>query len=236
MGKNFKHKLNQMMLLEKIPTLVCILACFASVLMGFAVSYAIFGTSAYPTIYADAASPGEDSEAYQAGFGAGVGASGAGAGDAGVDGTSGTDVIGADAGSANTGGTHSSGTGSSTGGANMDGADIDGSDAIGSFYFVCEYTGVARADSGMVGGQALPPGANSTRATTDGSNAQYMYVVTVIDGYIVVFHSEVYGGGLKERTSTAVGALHPEELARLTSGIKVYSDEALARILQDYGS
>ena len=64
----------------------------------------------------------------------------------------------------------------------------------------------------------------------------HRYVVTTQDGYIVVLHAEAYGGGVKEITSTAVGALAPEELTRLSDGIHIYSDEALARILQDYGS
>jgi len=64
----------------------------------------------------------------------------------------------------------------------------------------------------------------------------HLYVVTAQDGYIVIYHATAYGGGLKEITSTPVGTLANEELARLTEGIKIYTDEALARLLQDFGS
>jgi len=64
----------------------------------------------------------------------------------------------------------------------------------------------------------------------------HLYVVTTLDGYLVVYHADKHGGGIKEMTSTFVGALTPEELERLAAGIRIYSDEALARILQDYGS
>ena len=70
----------------------------------------------------------------------------------------------------------------------------------------------------------------------DNQTDSYLYVVTILGGYIAIYHAEKYGGGLKEITSTAVGALAPEELERLSIGIKIYSDEALAMILQDYGS
>jgi len=61
----------------------------------------------------------------------------------------------------------------------------------------------------------------------------HLYVVTILDGYLAIYHA---GGGLKEVTSTAVGNLDPDERERLVAGVKVYSDEALAMILQDYGS
>jgi len=64
----------------------------------------------------------------------------------------------------------------------------------------------------------------------------HLYIVTIIGGYIAIYHAEENGGGLKEVTSTSVGTLAPEELALLTTGIKIYSEEALARILQDYSS
>jgi len=66
--------------------------------------------------------------------------------------------------------------------------------------------------------------------------ASHIYVVTIWGGYIAIYHAQGYGGGLIEVTSTAVGMLAPEELERLAEGIKIYSDEDLARILQDYGS
>ncbi|MCL2360938.1 MAG: BofC C-terminal domain-containing protein [Defluviitaleaceae bacterium] len=64
----------------------------------------------------------------------------------------------------------------------------------------------------------------------------HLYVVTALDGYIVIFHAASYGGGLKEITSTPVGILDSDEQERLAEGIKIYSEEALTRILQDYGS
>ena len=67
-------------------------------------------------------------------------------------------------------------------------------------------------------------------------NDSYLYLVTALDGYIVVYYAMENGGGLKEVTSTAIGALALEEQERLKAGIRIYSDEALALILQDYGS
>ena len=64
----------------------------------------------------------------------------------------------------------------------------------------------------------------------------YLYVVTTLDGYIVVYHAREYGGEIKELTNTSICGLAPEEQERLATGIPIYSDEALARILQDYGS
>jgi len=64
----------------------------------------------------------------------------------------------------------------------------------------------------------------------------HLYVVTTLDGYIVVYHSMENGGGILELTSTSVCMLAPEELELLNAGIRIYTDEALARILQDYGS
>ena len=64
----------------------------------------------------------------------------------------------------------------------------------------------------------------------------HLFVVTILDGFIVVYHAEKHGGGLKETTNTFVDALAPEEQERLASGIRIYTDEALARLLQDYGS
>jgi len=64
----------------------------------------------------------------------------------------------------------------------------------------------------------------------------HLYVVTTLDGYIVIYHATENGGEIKELTSTSVCALAPEELERLNAGILIYTDEALARILQDYGS
>ena len=64
----------------------------------------------------------------------------------------------------------------------------------------------------------------------------HLFVVTAIDGYLVIYHAERYGGGIKDITGLTVDALPPEELEQLAQGIRVYSDEALVRLLQDYGS
>jgi len=65
---------------------------------------------------------------------------------------------------------------------------------------------------------------------------RHLYVVSTLNGYVVVYHAEHAGGGIKELTSTAVGSLSPDELEMLAQGIRIYNEEALARILQDYGS
>ena len=70
----------------------------------------------------------------------------------------------------------------------------------------------------------------------DSQPASHLYVVTIVGGYIAVYYAEENGGGLKEVTNTAVGNLAPEEKEQLMAGVKIYSDEALVMILQDYGS
>ena len=171
-------KIRHLMFLEKIPAIVCLLACVASVLLGFTVGVVILGRGSYPAIYADAASPDDGMATYQA--------------KAGMDSKS-----------------------SERG--NTDSTPEEGT-------YTDEYTthpNMADTDSSQ---------------PQDNNGTPYKYVVTAIDGYIVVFHAEIYGGGIKERTNTAVGALPQEDIERLTMGIKVCSDEALVRILQDYGS
>ena len=80
------------------------------------------------------------------------------------------------------------------------------------------------------------PAQSSDEFAENGQEATHLYVVTILGGYIAIYHAEENGGGLKEVTTTAVGTLAPEELERLEAGIKIYSDKALALILQDYGS
>ncbi|MCL2200111.1 MAG: BofC C-terminal domain-containing protein [Defluviitaleaceae bacterium] len=60
----------------------------------------------------------------------------------------------------------------------------------------------------------------------------YKFVVTSKDGVIVVYQ----GDRLKETTQTYVNALPIEEQERLAQGIPIYTEEALVRILEDYGS
>jgi hypothetical protein len=58
------------------------------------------------------------------------------------------------------------------------------------------------------------------------------YTVTSQNGVIVVRYSDE----IIEVTSTVSTALPPEEQSRLAEGIRVYTEEALVRILEDYGS
>ena len=73
-------------------------------------------------------------------------------------------------------------------------------------------------------------------AFTEPPEERHLYIVTALDGYIVVYHAEKNGGEIKVITTTAISALGPEEQERLLAGIPIYTDEALVRILQDYGS
>jgi len=148
-------KLNKLLLLEKIPPIVCLMACTASVLMGFAVGYVFFGPGEY-LAYADSADTYQPHQAEAP---------------------------------------------------NMAGIYIEA---------------------------PIPP--SPQQPEPDLEEEAYLYLVTTMDGYIVIYHASENGGGMKEMTSTTVGSLAPEELERLTKGIKIYSDEALARLLQDYGS
>ena len=65
---------------------------------------------------------------------------------------------------------------------------------------------------------------------------QHLYIVTTTNGYLAIYHSENNGGGLKELTTTTVCALPREEQEALKAGIRIYTEEALVRLLQDYGS
>ncbi|MCL1883663.1 MAG: BofC C-terminal domain-containing protein [Defluviitaleaceae bacterium] len=67
------------------------------------------------------------------------------------------------------------------------------------------------------------------------SEPAHNFIVTSRDGYIAVY----YAGEeteLRELTFTPVNALPPEEQERLAQGIHIYTEEALTRILEDYGS
>jgi len=64
----------------------------------------------------------------------------------------------------------------------------------------------------------------------------HRYVVTVVDGFVAVFYAAHSGGALKEITTSTVSTLPAFDLEQLEAGIFIYSEEALARILQDYGS
>jgi predicted neutral ceramidase superfamily lipid hydrolase len=64
----------------------------------------------------------------------------------------------------------------------------------------------------------------------------YRYIVTVVDGYVTVFYADHFGGTMKEMTNLPANALPVSDIERLTEGIRIYTEEALERILQDYGS
>ena len=66
----------------------------------------------------------------------------------------------------------------------------------------------------------------------------HKYVVTIQDGYIIVFYAAGADKAtqIKTITNTSVAAFPPEEQERLTQGINVYSEDVLFRILEDYGS
>ena len=64
--------------------------------------------------------------------------------------------------------------------------------------------------------------------------AEPRYVLGTDEGFVAVF----YAGGetLLERTRTPEYALSLDERERLHEGIYIYTEEQLARALQDYGS
>lgn len=64
---------------------------------------------------------------------------------------------------------------------------------------------------------------------------QARYMVGTSNGFVAVFYG-TSGEALKEITTTPTTALPPEEQQRLLEGIRVYTNEELVRVLQDYGS
>jgi len=65
----------------------------------------------------------------------------------------------------------------------------------------------------------------------------HKYVVTARDGFIVVLYAgHNKSGTVHTITNTPITALPQEEQERLANGINVYSEEALFRILEDFGS
>jgi hypothetical protein len=76
----------------------------------------------------------------------------------------------------------------------------------------------------------------ASQPDNDDAPPSHRYLVTVVDGYITVFYADHTGGGLKETTTSPAYILPSADLERLQEGIRVYTEEALARVLQDYGS
>jgi len=62
----------------------------------------------------------------------------------------------------------------------------------------------------------------------------YEFVVTAQDGYIVVHRANSKAVYIK--TNTAISAFPDEEQERLQMGIAVCTEDALHRLLEDYGS
>jgi hypothetical protein len=63
------------------------------------------------------------------------------------------------------------------------------------------------------------------------------FILTTQDGFLAVFHADTKGPvRLMEQTSIPVAPLPQAERDRLTLGILVYTEEALHRLLEDYGS
>ena len=149
-------RIYQTLFSEKIPTIICLLACTASVFMGFAIGYILFTSGENTLVYADTGPPFQAESTYQ-------------------------------------------------------------------------------TTSPEIHDEILPD-AIYHRQVPHEETPSYLYVVSVLDGYVVVYHAPGFGGGIKELTNTPISTLGLEELDQLTAGIKIYSDEALARILQDFGS
>ncbi|MCL2216118.1 MAG: hypothetical protein FWB91_03755 [Defluviitaleaceae bacterium] len=81
------------------------------------------------------------------------------------------------------------------------------------------------------------PGPDDSPAEAPSPEPLHRFVVTTLDGYIVVYHAALDGRGeIMEITSTPVNALPLVEQSRLAQGIRIYTEEALIRILEDYGS
>jgi len=78
--------------------------------------------------------------------------------------------------------------------------------------------------------------AQETAGFLPSDNEAHRYIVTVLDGYITVFYADHIGGGVKEKTTSPADVLPSTDIQRLQEGIRIYTEEALARILQDYGS
>ncbi|MCL2047791.1 MAG: hypothetical protein FWG87_03585 [Defluviitaleaceae bacterium] len=63
------------------------------------------------------------------------------------------------------------------------------------------------------------------------------FIVTANNGYIVVYQTHAGNAPeLRETTPAPINALPYEEQERLALGIRVYSEDALMRLLEDYDS
>jgi len=93
------------------------------------------------------------------------------------------------------------------------------------------------ADLGLpaeYGGEVYLPVVEEVEVEAE-AQPEYLYFVTVEHGRIVVYSAQAAKQG-REITSIIISALCTEEQARLQDGIRIYSEEALVRLLEDYGS
>jgi len=113
---------------------------------------------------------------------------------------------------------------------------------FGHFFFDPVHTSGAPGDDYEIYQLAAAPEVlqayTETEVVEEPNLPSHKYVVTVQDGYIVVFYAAGAdkASQIKTVTNTSVAALPPEEQERLTHGINVYSEDILFRILEDYGS
>ncbi|MCL2578146.1 MAG: hypothetical protein FWE27_08890 [Defluviitaleaceae bacterium] len=75
---------------------------------------------------------------------------------------------------------------------------------------------------------------DAQESETESTEPAHNYILTVNDGYIVVLHAG--DEDIKEVTFTPANTLPIEDQERLAQGIRVYTEEALIRILEDFGS
>jgi len=84
--------------------------------------------------------------------------------------------------------------------------------------------------------QEMPPAYTEEETPPIADSPGHKYVVTVVDGYIVVLDATQDSKTVQIATGISVASLPPEELERLSQGIYVYDEDALFRVLEDYGS
>lgn len=88
---------------------------------------------------------------------------------------------------------------------------------------------ISSFESDFYGNHAQPDPQAST-------SQNYAYVVSSLDGFIVVYQHGKGGLDIVERTMIPICAFPQEEIERLADGINVANSLELAKILQDYGS
>jgi len=97
----------------------------------------------------------------------------------------------------------------------------------------------ASFDEGLTPVQIMKYAATSEPEPEPISAPSPRYIVSSQDGYIVVHYVTPEGKAdvqLNRLTSIFVSSLPQEEQERLAAGIPIYTEDALFRILEDYGS